>query len=163
MRIIRFLAKLLAAFTIAVTAGSLASVVTALFMGDRFPNDAHPEDDEIEVATILGTGSFRSEASAFRGGRVICWHAGADVDLRGARLDPDGAELEVWTVFGGLAIRVPETWPVQMRGIAVFGGAGSAATKPAEGETGPGLAIRYRVLFGGLGVAAEPDDEVLAV
>lgn len=163
MRVIRFLVRLLIAFTVAVTAASLVSTAVAMAKRDQFPDDAEPEDDELDLATILRGRQFRSEAKAFRGGRLISWQGGADIDLRGATLDPAGARLEVWTIFGGMQLRVPEDWPVRMDGVAIFGGAGSLARQPEEGESAPVLSIRYRTIFGGFGVTAEPDDEVLLV
>ena len=163
MRLVRFLVRLLVAFTVAVTAASLVSVALALTKRDQFPDDAGPEDNDLDLAVIMRGNNFRSEAKAFRGGRLISWHGGADIDLRGATLDPAGAELEVITVFGGMQLRVPEDWRVRMHGIAVFGGAGSLARQPEEGDTGPILNIRYRTLFGGFGVTAGRDDEALAV
>lgn len=163
MRLVRFLVRLLIAFTVAVTAASLVSTALALAKRDQFPDDAEPEDDELDLATILRSRQFRSEAKAFRGGRIICWQGGADIDLRGATLDPAGAHLEVWTVFGGMQVRVPEDWRVRMHGIAFFGGPGSMAPQPEEGDTGPVLTVTYRTIFGGFGVTAEPEDEVLAV
>jgi hypothetical protein len=163
MRVVRILIRLLVAWTVAVTAASLVSTVVALATRDRFPDDAEPDDDELDLATILRGREFRSEATSFRGGRFISWQGGADIDLRGATLDPDGAHLEVWTVFGGMRLRVPEEWRVRMHGMAIFGGAGSTAPQPDEGESGPVLSIEYRTIFGGFGVTAEPDDELLVV
>lgn len=160
-RLVRSFVRLLVAFTIAVTAASLVSTALAMAKRDQFPDDAEPEDDELDLATILRARKFRSEAKAFRGGRLIVWQGGADIDLRGASLDPAGAHLEVWTVFGGMLLRVPEDWRVRMRGVAVFGGAGSMAPQPEEGEAGPILTIGYRTLFGGFSVTAEPDEELL--
>ncbi len=163
VRLVQFLVRLLIAFTVAVTAASLVSTAVALAKRDQFPDDAEPEDDELDLATILRGRTFRSEATAFRGGRLISWQGAADIDLRGARLDPAGAHLEVVTVFGGMQMRVPQDWPVRMHGVAIFGGAGSMARHPDGGESGPVLTIRYRTIFGGFGVTAEPDDELLTV
>ena len=45
----------------------------------------------------------------------------------------------------------------------VFGGAGSTATPPDGSFDGPVLRVRHRTLFGGFGVIAAADDEVLDV
>ena len=74
------------------------------------------------------------------------------------RLDPAGARLEVWTVFGGTAIKVPENWLVRLTGATVFGSGFSTARAPQDGFDGPALEIRHRTVFGGVGVRAEPDD-----
>ncbi len=93
----------------------------------------------------------------------MCWYAGADLDLRGSRLDPAGADLLVWTVFGGTSIRVPREWPVELRGIALFGGADSSALSPGPDGGGSVLRIRHRTLFGGTGVSSTPDRRAVPV
>ena len=163
MRVFKFAARLFLAFFAVVLGFSLTSALAALMMRPRLSGEADPADDEVELNAVYGSLVFRSEATAFRGGRVVCWYSGMDVDLRGAALDPAGAELIVWTLYGGTRIRVPEGWRVDSHGIAVFGGAGSTATPPESGLDAPVLRVRHRTLFGGFGVVAEPDDEVLAV
>lgn len=163
MRIVRFLLKLLGAFVAAVTAASLVSTAVALAARDRLRREACPADDDLDIVSILAETRFRSEATAFRGGRIVCWQAGGTVDLRAAQMDPAGAELEITVLFGGLGIRVPEDWRVRMRGVAVFGGAGSTAPSPDDDGEAPVLTVRYRVVFGGFGVVAEADDELVTV
>jgi hypothetical protein len=163
MRLFKFAARLFVAFFALVLGLSLASALAALVMRPRLSGVADPGDDELDLGTVYGSLEFRSEATAFRGGRVICWYSGMDLDLRGAALDPVGADLVVWTLYGGTRIRVPEAWRVDSHGIAVFGGAGSTATPPDGGSDGPALHVRHRTLFGGFGVIAEADDELLAV
>lgn len=163
MRLVKFATKLLLLFVGAVLGSAVASAVAAAMMRPRLQDSAQPEDDDIEVASVYGSRVFRSSADAFAGGRVVCWYAGVDVDLRGAHLAPAGASLEVWTAFGGTRIRVPEDWDVESHGIAVFGGAANSAARPDAASDAPRLTVRHRTFFGGFAVAAEPDDEVLAV
>lgn len=148
----------LAALLGAVVGLGIASAAAALALRPRLSRVPDPGADEIELGAVFGSLDFRSEAPAFRGGRVMCWYAGVDLDLRGATLDAAGADLLVWTVFGGTGIRVPEDWPVDSRGIALFGGAGSSARAPGREEGGPVLRVRHRTLFGGFGLVARPDE-----
>ena len=163
MRLFRFLAGLFLAFFALVLGFSVASALAALVMRPRLSGETDPTDNEVDLAAVYGSLVFRSEATAFRGGRVVCWYSGVDVDLRGATLDSAGAALDVWTLYGGTRIRVPEAWSVDSHGIAVFGGAGSTATPPDHDAPGPVLSVRHRTLFGGFGVVAAPDDEVIDV
>jgi len=163
MRLLKFAARTFLAFFALALGFSLASALAALVMRPRLSGEANPADDEVELSAVYGSLVFRSESTAFRGGRVICWYSGMDVDLRGTTLDPAGADLLVWTLYGGTRIRVPEAWGVDSHGIAVFGGAGSTATPPDSGSDDPVLRVRHRTLFGGFGVVAASDDEVLAV
>ena len=163
MRLVRLAIRVLLLLIGAVLGAAIASAAAAAIMRPRLQDSTQPDDDAIDVASVYGSREFRSTADAFAGGRVICWYSGVDVDLRGATLGPAGGELEVWTVFGGTRIRVPEDWAVELHGVAVFGGATNMAARPDAAADGPLLLIRHRTIFGGFGVAAEPDDEVLAV
>ncbi|HEY4754273.1 MAG TPA: hypothetical protein VIH37_13380 [Candidatus Limnocylindrales bacterium] len=162
MGVFRFLGKLLLAFLGAIFAFSLASLAAAAYMKPRMEDDANPEDDEIELAVVYDGRDFTSKASSFRGGRIVCWYAGLDVDLRGAQLDPTGAELDVFTLFGGTRIRVPGDWRVQMRGMSVFGGATGPDTDPLE-PNAPVLRVRHRTVFSGLDVESSRGDELVLV
>jgi len=164
MRVVKLLVRLFLAFFVATIGASLASALAAAVMRPRLMDDAEPADDDLELSAVYDGRDFRSEATALRGGRVICWYAGLEVDLRGARLDPAGADLEVWTVFGGTRIRVPEDWAVRMRGIAAFGGA-AADTRPLDeaAPSAPVLTVRHRTVFGGFNVVAAADDEAVPV
>ena len=148
---------------IGMVGAGLASAAAAAVLKRRLPDRARPEDDELDLVAIFDGRRLRSSSTAFRGGRILCWYAGTDVDLRGATLDPAGAELLVWIVFGGTRVRVPEHWRVRMHGVAIFGGAGSMAQAPDDADPGPVLNVRCRTVFGGFGIMPEPDDEVLAV
>jgi len=163
MRLVRALLKLLLAFTLITVVLSIVSSIAAAVAKTRLVDRAEPDDDEIDLVSIFEGRRFRSSSTSFRGGRVVNWQSGTDIDLRGVRLDPAGAQLEVWDIFGGLRIRVPEDWRVRMHGIAIFGGAGSAARAPDEAGDQPVVDVRYRAVFGGFGIVPEPDDEVLAV
>lgn len=159
----RFLARLIGLLFVATLATGAASALAAARFKKAAPPLPEPADDEIDLAVVMDGASFASTATAFRGGRVICWYAGTDVDLRRATFDPAGAALEVRTVFGGTRIAVPRGVPVSVAGPAVFGGVmheGGELAPPASVGTA-GLAITGFTLFGGLQVvAADPDEEL---
>jgi hypothetical protein len=149
---------------IGLSAGAgMASAAAAAVMKPRRPDRTTPEDAVVDLVAIYGSRDLRSISTAFGGGRLICWYAGTDLDLRGARLNVAGGELVVWTVFGATGIQVPEDWRVVSRGITVFGAVVSPAAPPDAGFNGPVLVIRHRTIFGALSVVAEPEDEVLDV
>jgi hypothetical protein len=160
MGVFRFLGKLLLAFLGAIFVFSLASLAAAAYMKPRLQDEASPQDDELELAVVYDGRDFTSEATAFRGGRIVCWYAGLDVDLRGAQLDPTGADLDVFTLFGGTRIRVPDDWRVEMRGMSVFGGATGPDFETHE-PTAPVLRLRHRTVFSGLDVESSRGDELV--
>jgi hypothetical protein len=162
MGVFKLLVRLLLAFVLATLGFSLVSALAAALMRPRLADDAAPGDDELELAAVYTGREFRSVASAFTGGRLICWYSGLDVDLRAARLDLAGGDLEIWTVFGGTRVQVPSDWRIVLRGISIFGGADAETTPFDDLEPGPVLQVRHRTIFGGFTVHADPG-EALAV
>ena len=117
------------------------------------PIDA-PDADEVRLAAIFEPMSFRSTATAFRGGSVDCWYGGGVIDLRDAILDPAGARLQVRAIFGGAQIVVPDTWRVSSRVVGIGGlGDGRPPVEPDDGA--PHLTIEGVAIFGGFGVTSE--------
>ena len=158
---VRFLARLLGlAIGVSVVAG-IASSLAALRLKQSAPPRPGAADDEIDLVVVMDGTSFASTAGAFRGGRVISWYAGTDVDLREAVLDTAGAHLEIRTVFGGTRVVVAPGVPVRTSGPAIFGGVmkPSVANEPASDA--PGLEIGGCTVFGGLQiVVAEQGEEI---
>ncbi len=157
----RLLAKLFAVvFGISIAAG-VASTLAALSLKKNAPPVPDPADDEIDLVAIMDGAELASTASSFRGGRLVCWYAGVDLDLRDATLDPAGARLEVRTVFGGTRVVVAPGVPVRISGPAIFGGAMNATEAPKPSPEAPGLEISGFTLFGGLQViASERGEEI---
>ncbi len=147
-------ARILAALLGMAFAASVASALAALSLKRRAPLPQEPDDDQIDFVTIMDSGQLASTAGAFRGGRIVCWYAGVDVDLRGATLDPAGASLEVRTAFGGTRIVVAPGVPVRVSVPAVFGGSSNDARALEAGPGAPGLEIHGFTVFGGLQVLA---------
>jgi predicted membrane protein len=79
------------------------------------------EDQLNQSVTFSGT-KIRVNSQAFRGGRVSVTFGGAEIDLREANLAPDGADLRLEAAFGGIEVRVPVGWPVQVSGAPALGG-----------------------------------------
>jgi hypothetical protein len=156
---VRFLARLLGIVIGASIVAGIASSIAALRLKQSAPPRPDEAADEIDLVVVMDGTSFASTAPSFRGGRVISWYAGTDVDLREARLDPAGAHLEIRTVFAGTRVVVAPGVAVRTSGPAIFGG----VMKPSEAsESGaPGLEIGGCTVFGGLQiVVAEQGEEI---
>jgi hypothetical protein len=109
------------------------------------------ESDELALVAILDGVSLESTARAFRGGSLLSWLGGIEVDLREAELAP-GAHLDVHSLLGGVAIRVPVEWRVECRVKALGGGvAVSPQTAPREAPT---LTLDGFAAFGGIAVGS---------
>lgn len=147
----RFVSRSLALLALTVFAVPPIVAAVAKFRGDR-PTvaDFDPTADEIDLGVIFEGFDLRSEATAFRGGDLLLCYGGGSLDMRGATLDPAGGRLRVRSMFGGLQLIVPESWPVRVHSMGIFGGAGNEAT-PAD-ETEAALEIEALSVFGGIGI-----------
>lgn len=76
----------------------------------------------LNVVAIWGGGEYRIRSKDFRGGDLVAFMGGFDVDLREADIEGDQAVINVTAFMGGGVIRVPETWAVSMRVGAFMGG-----------------------------------------
>jgi predicted membrane protein len=137
---------------------ALISAISAAVLKRRLPSRGGELDDEIALVTIYSGLDFTSRAQSFRGGSVLTWYGGGTLDLRDAILDPAGAHLTVRAIFGGFRLVVPETWRVENRMMAIFGGVGDARDSSAVLPDRPTLVLDGLALFGGVGIVSEAPD-----
>jgi hypothetical protein len=86
---------------------------------------------------------------------------GARLDLTGRPHVPDGVDLTVRALMGGVAVRVPAGWHVwwSCRGPGGVGIARDADAVRTDDERGADLRIHADVAFGGVGVETAPQDD----
>jgi predicted membrane protein len=153
MRTIRSILGLTIGFVIV---SSIISAVVAAVAKRHMLSSGMESDNEFDLVTIFDGTDFASTAPAFRRGSVLTWYGGGQIDLRGATLDPAGAELNVRALFGGVQIIVPEMWRVEQRMVAFLGGVSDSREKIEAHETGPVLRLDGWAAFGGIDVSSEP-------
>ncbi len=81
---------------------------------------------------------------------------GVELDLANATLAP-GARLTLLTVMGGVEVRVPAHWRIEVETEVVIGG--SRVTLEGQddlGESAPVLRIDTRTIMGGIGITNQP-------
>lgn len=109
---------------------------------------------------IMGTVAIFTETDRriddkdFRSTEVTAIFGGFKLDLRDAVISAEQAIVDVNAIFGGVEIRVPETWDVKSHGIAVFGEFKNKAYPPRTepGVTPPKLLVTGYAVFGGVKV-----------
>jgi predicted membrane protein len=106
---------------------------------------------------MLGSALFsgierRIDSQDFEGGKISAVFGGIDLDLRGADIKGNEAHLKAEAVFGGIEIRVPESWEVVLRGDGVFGGVNDETRHPDPHATPAPkrLTIHAAAVFGGI-------------
>lgn len=117
------------------------------------PDHLAASDDFLSGSAIFGGVSRRLASPNFQGGELTSIFGGFEADLSKARLE-GSARLDVFILFGGAELRVPEGWDVSVKATAALGGIDDKTyhrQPPAEGEAPrPRLVITGLVLFGGL-------------
>jgi predicted membrane protein len=104
----------------------------------------------LNVFAIWGGGEYRIRAKNFRGGDLVAFMGGFDVDLRDADIEGNEAVIDVNCFMGGGVIRVPETWAVSMRVAAFMGG---HSLKAREGlQPTKTLVVKGMAIMGGVEV-----------
>jgi len=119
------------------------------------PDPCGPEttgDERLRKQISFSGAQLRLESQAWKGGELGVTAGGVEIDLRNARLHPEGAVLELRVLMGGVDIRVPDTWQVLMEATPFLGGADDA-TRSTQGATGaPRLRVTGTVTLGGVSV-----------
>lgn len=114
------------------------------------PEDTSALTPHLNVVAILGGGEYRIRAKNFRGGELVAFMGGFDVDLRDADIEGDEAVIKVNALMGGGTLRVPENWAVSMQVTAFLGG---HTVKARENQNvNKRLIIRGTAVMGGLEV-----------
>jgi predicted membrane protein len=88
----------------------------------------------------------------FEGGEALAIFGGLRIDLRQAATKKPEVVIDANALFGGIDIRVPETWDVTVRGSGIFGGYESRTEERPLDPKRPHLIITGYALFGGVSV-----------
>jgi hypothetical protein len=137
--------------------GMLAGFAAAAAVVKRaVPSRGDEESDEVALAAVFDGVELKSRATAFRGGSMLAWFGGIAVDLREAQLAL-GAHLNVHSLFGGIALRVPVGWKVES-GIKALGGGVAVQVPTPDDADAPTLTLDGFTVFGGIAVGAKVAD-----
>jgi predicted membrane protein len=111
-------------------------------------------DNVLHEEVVFGGINRKVDAKDFQGGKASAVFGGIEIDLRGAATTREEMFVEANSVFGGVELKVPETWEVVVRGSGVLGGyEDKTHSAPAvEGVKRPRLIVRGEAVFGGVTV-----------
>jgi predicted membrane protein len=105
----------------------------------------------LSAMAILGNVEKRNNSQDFRGGSATAVMGRCGIDLRTAAITkPHEPVLEVFSLWGGIEIRVPPDWTVVSQVDPILGGY-EDGTEPPKGESRR-LLIRGTVVMGGIEV-----------
>jgi len=106
-------------------------------------------DQVVDVVAILGGVERRITTPDFRGGEITAVMGGCALDLRESSILKE-AVLNVFTIWGGINIKVPPDWTVVLNGTPVMGGFSEKTISAPNGDKR--LVITGYAVMGGVEV-----------
>ncbi|MEA2338713.1 MAG: hypothetical protein QOE82_2720 [Thermoanaerobaculia bacterium] len=114
-----------------------------------FRTDALTSGSDSTILAIFGVRKEAVTSRNYRGGRIIAFMGGCELDLTKADMENGPAELEIVAIWGGVEIKVPEGWEVIGNALPIMGGA-DIRTKAAPG--GRRLIVNGVVIMAGVDI-----------
>lgn len=103
--------------------------------------------DTFDELAIFGGTEKKFTSQNLKGGKISCLFGGSEIDLRESKPE-DGAVIEIFCMFGGVELSVPQDWKVNLDATAIFGGF-SDERKSANSDAPATVHIKGFVMFGG--------------
>ena len=123
------------------------------------PYITHPQsggipENRIEIFSILGGGEFNTRSENLTGGHAICILGGAEIDIREADMVGENMVISCLAFMGGVNIKVPLHWQVNVQAVPILGGVSNKSSCLAEKLQMPkkSLSITGLALMGGIEV-----------
>jgi predicted membrane protein len=104
-----------------------------------------------EATAILGGANRKLSAANFQGGDATAIMGGCEIDLRDCGSEGGPAEIDTFAFWGGVEIKVPNDWEVQVKGLAILGGFGDD-TRTMEGDGRKVLVVTGIAIMGGVDI-----------
>jgi hypothetical protein len=114
----------------------------------RSGTPAPDENAVVRAMAILGSVVRGNNSVAFRGGELTAVLGGCELDLRNASIDGE-AVIDVFALWGGIEIRVPEDWTIDSRVTPVLAGV-EDKTRPARAASRHRLVLRGFIVMAGV-------------
>jgi hypothetical protein len=115
--------------------------------GDR-PARITDTNSTFSAVAIMAGVSRGNNSRTFRGADLIAVMGGCEIDLRQAAIHGE-AVIDVFVMWGGIEIRVPEDWTVASQIMPLMAGV-EDKTRPPLGATEHRLVLRGFALMGGV-------------
>jgi predicted membrane protein len=110
--------------------------------------------DRISEWAIFGGSRRRVDSQNFQGGEAFAMFGGVEIDLRRAATTATEIVVDANAIFGGVEVRVPETWNITVRGAGIFGGYEDETmdSRVTPDSKQPNLIVTGFAIFGGVNV-----------
>ena len=120
---------------------------------------ASSRNGRVELGSVLNEFAFMGggdrvvRAQDFRGGEITAIMGGFGIDLRGAAIAGDSATINIFTLWGGVDLKVPEEWNIVMSGAPILGVFTNSAKTFRQGDAAAKtLFVKGAAIMGGVEV-----------
>jgi len=118
------------------------------------------DENHIDETAVFGGGDRIVRSQSFKGGKVTAVFGGLNYDMLKAKLQPGQNAIDVFCLFGGMKLVVPDDWNIKIRVTSIFGGFSdkrhfASPEKPLNPDTQ--LFITGFAMFGGGEIASYMD------
>jgi hypothetical protein len=115
---------------------------------DGTARQPHDDNSTMTVVAVMGGVTRGNNSRAFRRADLFAFMGGCEIDLRKAAVNGE-AVIDLFCMWGGIEVRVPEDWTVVSQIVPLMGGV-EDKTRPPQGATAHRLTLRGMALMGGV-------------
>lgn len=137
-------------FSLIVPTLLIATGLTIILHVSNRPSIKAGSNDVDDVAVIFSGSEVKNKSQNYQGGRVTAVFGGAVLDLRDAKIQKQ-ATLDIFTVCGGVEIKVPRDWKVVAKAAPIAGGIENKS-EGSDNSKAPVLIITGAVIMGGVDI-----------
>jgi len=126
----------------------------SIFGGRNRPRKNKGLPDLPQDFVLFGGREVRITTDDWEGGEATAVFGGYDIDLRNAEMHGNEVTLDARAVFGGVDIKVPDHWAVEIKGAPIMGAFEdkTRAPRPEPGAEPKKLIVSGIAIFGGVEV-----------
>ena len=103
-----------------------------------------------QSGSAIFSGWKRRPVGLFKGAELTVIFGGFELDLLQAQIEGETVRVDLFVLFGGGEIRVPEGWEIHTPCTCIAGGVGDKTRPPSASGPRPQLILTGLVLFGGV-------------
>lgn len=111
--------------------------------------DGAAQEELLDITAVLAGFERRVATQSFRGGEITAVMGGCSLDMRGASIQGE-AVINVFAFWGGVTIKCPPDWTVELQGTPILGGFEEKTIAPPDNAKR--LVIRGYAIMGGVEV-----------
>ena len=135
-------------FSLIVPIALIAAGLTVLLHVQSRPSIKAGSNDTDDISVIFSGSESKNKSANYQGGRITAIFGGAVLDLRDAKIQKE-AVLDVFTICGGVEIKVPRDWKVISKAAPIAGGVENKS-EGNDDHKGPVLIVTGTVALGGV-------------